>query len=147
MPYTTIYCERCGHIGFSLLDNIDEETCFTCNTKGTTKPVPNEYLDKIGDFADDLKDKFIEEVVKKSPNFSQEAFERLPEIQAQRKRQDEMLKLSSQKQSGKVICPYCQSTSVSRIGLLNRIVSVELWGLASSKIGKQWRCNDCGSEF
>ena len=46
-----------------------------------------------------------------------------------------------------IICPYCQSTRVSRIGLLSRIVSVELWGLASSKIGKQWRCDNCGSEF
>lgn len=46
-----------------------------------------------------------------------------------------------------ITCPYCQSTRVSRIGLLSRIVSVELWGLASSKIGKQWRCDNCGSEF
>lgn len=46
-----------------------------------------------------------------------------------------------------VTCPYCQSTHVSRIGFLNRMVSVELWGFASSKIGKQWHCDSCDSDF
>ena len=46
-----------------------------------------------------------------------------------------------------VTCPYCQSTRCSRISILGRIVSVEFWGLASNKLGKQWHCHDCGSNF
>ena len=46
-----------------------------------------------------------------------------------------------------ITCPYCQSTRVDRIGLLSRIASIEIWGLASNKIGKEWHCNDCGSNF
>lgn len=46
-----------------------------------------------------------------------------------------------------VICPYCQSTRCSRISILGRMVSVEFWGLASNKLGKQWHCDDCGSNF
>lgn len=46
-----------------------------------------------------------------------------------------------------VTCPYCHSTRCSRISILGRIVSVELWGLASNKLGKQWHCEDCGSNF
>lgn len=45
------------------------------------------------------------------------------------------------------ICPYCNSTNVSKIGVLNRTASVAMLGLASSKIGKQWHCNNCKSDF
>ena len=44
-------------------------------------------------------------------------------------------------------CPYCNSTNVTKIGTVNRAVSVGMFGLASKKIGKQWHCNSCGSDF
>lgn len=46
-----------------------------------------------------------------------------------------------------VTCPYCKSTNVSKISVVNRIISVELMGLSSGKIGKQWHCNGCKSDF
>ena len=46
-----------------------------------------------------------------------------------------------------IICPYCKSNKCSRISILGRVVSVEFWGLASNKLGKQWHCEDCGSNF
>lgn len=46
-----------------------------------------------------------------------------------------------------VYCPYCNSTNVTKIGTVNRAVSVGMFGLASKKIGKQWHCNSCGSDF
>lgn len=50
--------------------------------------------------------------------------------------------------SGKrVVCPYCKSTNTEKIGTLNRAVSVSLVGVASSKLGKQWHCNNCKSDF
>lgn len=46
-----------------------------------------------------------------------------------------------------VKCPYCSSTNTSKISVMNRVVSTGLFGLASKKIGKQWHCNKCGSDF
>ena len=47
----------------------------------------------------------------------------------------------------KVKCPYCNSLNVTKIGTLDRMVSTGFLGLASSKVGKQWHCNDCKSDF
>lgn len=41
-------------------------------------------------------------------------------------------------------CPACDSDYYERISTLNRMISVELVGLASSKIGKQYKCKKCG---
>lgn len=41
-------------------------------------------------------------------------------------------------------CPVCGSTAVSNISTLNRATSVALVGLASDKIGKQYKCHNCG---
>jgi len=49
--------------------------------------------------------------------------------------------------SGGVSCTYCGSNSVRKIGAVSRMVSGSLFGLGSSKIGKQWHCNSCGSDF
>jgi len=47
----------------------------------------------------------------------------------------------------RVTCPYCHSTNCTKISGLNRAVSIGFWGLMSKKIGKQWHCNGCGSDF
>ena len=44
-------------------------------------------------------------------------------------------------------CPSCGSTNTSKIGTLNRMVSTSLFGLASSKIGKTHKCNNCGTTW
>ena len=44
-------------------------------------------------------------------------------------------------------CTYCGSSNIRKIGLLNRAISTELWGLGSKKIGKQYHCNKCGADF
>jgi len=42
------------------------------------------------------------------------------------------------------VCPICQTKdNVRRIGTLRRSISVVTWGLASSKIGKQYECTRC----
>ena len=40
-------------------------------------------------------------------------------------------------------CPICNSRNVKRISNTSRAISVELMGLASSKIAKQYQCKDC----
>lgn len=40
-------------------------------------------------------------------------------------------------------CPHCGSTNIERISTLDRAISVEMVGLASGKIGKQYKCKNC----
>ena len=47
----------------------------------------------------------------------------------------------------RVVCPYCKSTDTEKISTVSRAVSVSLVGVASGKIGKQWHCKQCGSNF
>lgn len=47
----------------------------------------------------------------------------------------------------KVECPYCKSSDTKKVGLISRGFSIGLFGLGSSKIGKQWHCNNCNSDF
>ena len=44
-------------------------------------------------------------------------------------------------------CPYCHSMNTSKIGTVSRMTSTAMFGLASKKIGKQWHCNNCKSDF
>lgn len=148
MAYIATYCEKCGHTGFSFSNKIETDTCFICRTQGLLKPIPDKYLDYAGTALNsELEKEFMEEVVKKSPNFNQESYDRGEIAIADRKRQDSMPKISSTGKSNSVTCPYCKSTNVSKISTLGRSVSVGLFGLGSSKIGKQWHCNGCKSDF
>lgn len=44
-------------------------------------------------------------------------------------------------------CPYCGSTKLKKIGIGSRMLSIGTLGLAGSKIGKQWHCKSCNSNF
>lgn len=44
-------------------------------------------------------------------------------------------------------CPSCGSGNISQIGVINRVVSTTMLGLASSKIGKTHKCNNCGTTW
>ncbi len=46
-----------------------------------------------------------------------------------------------------VECPYCHTDDVKKISTADRMVSTGLFGMASKKLGKQWHCNKCGSDF
>ena len=44
-------------------------------------------------------------------------------------------------------CPTCGSTNVKHISTLNRAVSIGVFGLFSSKIGKNYECLDCKAKW
>ncbi len=46
-----------------------------------------------------------------------------------------------------ITCPYCKSNNVKKITVISRAVSIGVAGAASGKIGKQWHCNSCESDF
>ena len=52
-----------------------------------------------------------------------------------------------EKQSNIPKCPTCGSTNVKHISTLNRAVSIGVFGLFSSKIGKNYECLDCKAKW
>lgn len=44
-------------------------------------------------------------------------------------------------------CPYCNSTNTKKISTLSRMGSFATFGFAGKKVGKQWHCNNCKSDF
>lgn len=57
------------------------------------------------------------------------------------------LQKEKEKRASAVICPYCNSDNTKKISTGRRLFSVRAFGLASSKVGKQWHCNRCKSDF
>ena len=142
------YCKKCGRV---VEINTQDITCDCC--KSTVFPVPEKYwLDGL-DFliSNESKALLIEELVKTSPEFDQYLFDHRDEILAKQSAEFDAKmahgKAILEEQGRRVTCSYCGSSNVKKIGLLNRAVSTELWGLGSKKIGKQWHCNNCGSDF
>lgn len=46
-----------------------------------------------------------------------------------------------------VKCLYCHSTNTKKITTTGRMMSIGIFGFASKKMGKQWHCNSCNSDF
>lgn len=45
-------------------------------------------------------------------------------------------------------CPYCHSKNTKKISGLSKAGSVAMFGIfAMEKVGKQWHCNNCKSDF
>lgn len=145
------FCNKCGNI--TLGNKYLEEKCSIC---GKVKiPVPLNYIQEneilTDKELDDKKNIIIEELVKTSPEFDQYLFDHRDEILAK-----QSAEFNAKMEHGKAIleegsrtlkCTYCGSTNIRKIGLLNRAISIELWGLGSKKIGKQFHCNNCGADF
>lgn len=49
---------------------------------------------------------------------------------------------------GNAECPYCHSKNTKKISGLSKAGSVAMFGVfAMGKVGKQWHCNNCKSDF
>ena len=158
---TLMYCKKCGRI---ILNTLSEESykCDCC--KSLTYKVPEEYLDMSLPFMlkDDkeTKHKLYEELVKPSSEFDQYLFDHREEILVKQNAEfNQKMAIGNAIRNGAkpeealkgnfnvAKCPSCGSTNISKIGLVNRAVSVGVFGLASSKIGKTHKCNSCGTTW
>ncbi|MBS5080493.1 MAG: hypothetical protein KH031_10110 [Clostridiales bacterium] len=90
----------------------------------------------------------LENVIKKSPKFSQYALEkRLVDQEAYNKKSIKQARSGNYNSTPKVSCPFCKSLNTDKISTASRIASVGMLGLFSKKLGKQWHCNNCNSDF
>lgn len=146
-------CKSCGAISFN-----KEDICPVCNIPLIT--VPFFTGRKIDNLGGEDRDKYIEEItgqklnpimVQKRKDYLKKIYKEQKEILQKRIRKSEESRINEYQQKylaeHNIHCPYCNSTNVTKIGTVNRAVSVGMFGLASKKIGKQWHCNNCGSDF
>lgn len=155
------YCPKCGNIHF--LSDSENKKCIICGSKMLETPheynLSQTYIDKIMDLGwksnkylfEQNEQRLFDEVISKSPEFDINLYNNKDSILQQKQQQQEESinrgKSILEEQSKRVKCTYCGSTNVKKIGLLNRAISTELWGLGSKKIGKQFHCNSCGADF
>ena len=158
-----MYCKKCGRVVIEYDDN-KMHKCDICGNN--ICPVPEKYLlvykGKLYDnnLDDSKKDQFIEDCIKSSPEFDPELYNKKDAVIAKRwsgyKKSEAISDAIAQgadpktafKTAGNIPhCPICGSAKLSKISTLNRAVSVSLFGIFSKKIGKQWHCNQCGTDF
>ena len=141
------YCKKFGRI----IQNTWGEDNLKCDCcQCIIHPVPSEFLDNDLDcfFKDDkTEQQFIDEYIKTSPEFDQYLFDHRDEVIEEKSRPIKAALEKGKGTSNTPKCPICGSTNISKIGTINRAVSVGLLGLASSKIGKTHKCNKCGSTW
>ena len=80
--------------------------------------------------------------------FTQQEKERQENIrQTQQEARNNAITKTNNTQSNTPKCPTCGSTNVKHISTLNRAVSIGVFGLFSSKIGKNYECLNCKAKW
>lgn len=155
------YCKKCGRIMSY------DDTCDFCHSK--MYEVPKEYLEKNDLMCKAGKEEFLDEFVRPFPEFDVNLHNQLPQFFADRNKWIEKqtiitdslnkgydmrtaLKHVKDAEEGRpskpeVECPYCHSCNTTKISGASRWLSVGLFGIGSKKVGKQWHCKSCGSDF
>ena len=146
------YCDKCGWIWIGDDYNQKDTFCEICHNK--LKIVPDKYFENPNFkilLTKKMEQKLLEELVFTSPNFDQYYFDNAINIKGQQDAAYNAMmahgKAVLEEKSRVPKCPSCGSTNVSKISVVNRMVSTGLFGLASSKIGKTHKCNNCGSTW
>lgn len=135
------YCEKCGGTGV-----LDFDVCVQCGSHNSYKPVPDEY---VNDYAikDNLKEQFVEKIVKSSPNFDQKCWDRREAFKEIQKHNEELLKNDKVKQANIPKCPTCSSINLKKITVTSKAMNTALFGLFGTKRHKTFHCNNCGYEW
>lgn len=126
--YQGIYCPRCLESRPKLHEY---EKCWLCKVK-MIDSTQGTFLETFhyGDNHPELKN---------SPDFDEKAY--------QRRINWVPVEYGTAKLNNAMKCPSCGSTNISKIGAINRMVSVGIFGLASGKIGKTYQCKKCGTTW
>lgn len=163
------YCKKCGRIIYLIFED-EKKICDCCNSK--VYLVPENFLESEYSVKKELKQQFLEEYVKTSPEFDQYFFEHREEMLAQKSSdyganyvakmevgrallegrqvsREEILagKLDESRSHPIVACPYCHSIHTTKISAISKAFDTGLLGIFGTRRYKQWHCKDCGSDF
>lgn len=141
------YCKKCGRIVQEEYNSL-EQKCDYCNNN--LEYIPQQFLIGKRGIAinDELKDQFINDYIKSSPEFNQYLFEHREEDMFN-KRMSDRAKLAHgasilEEQNRVPKCPTCGSTNVRRMSGVERGASIAAFGIFSKKINKTFKCGNCG---
>ena len=124
------------------------QICDYCRSK--IFPVPDEFLyeDLKILMKKDLKQQFIDEYIKSSPEFDPYLFEHREEDMFNKRMSDRAKmahgKAILEEKSRVPKCPTCQSTNIRKMSGVERGVSIYTFGIFSKKINKTFKCQNCG---
>ena len=125
-----------------------EKPCDYCNN--SLKIVPKEFTASgLGTcLEDDLKQQFIDEYIKSSPEIDQYLFDHRDEDLFNRRMENkaklEHGKQILEEQARLPECPTCHSRNVQPISGIERGASIIGLGIFSKKINKSYKCKHCG---
>ena len=137
------YCRRCGRIVMKDA-GLPCDYCYYTLSAVPKKFWENENLPLINR---KLEEQFINEYIKSSREFDQSLFDRRDaDLEEYRNQMLDVIREAKEGSAGPK-CPSCGSSNISKIGTVNRLISTSIFGLASSKIGKTHKCNNCGSTW
>lgn len=144
------YCKKCGRIVQEEYNN-SEQKCDYCNND--LEYIPKQFLIGKRGIAinDELKDQFINEYIKSSPEFDQYLFEHREEDMFN-KRISDRAKLAHgasilEEQSRVPKCPTCGSLNVEKISTGKKIFGGAMFGLFSSDVRNTMHCKNCGAKW
>ncbi len=134
-------CPKCGRFCSS------KEKCPDCNTEMIDCHCTNEESYRMIDNGTikQWDQQMREKYVIGSPEFDEVLYNK--RVQKEKAEADYFASYPRRPSEPKITCPYCKSTNTKKIGIVSRSVSAGLFGLGSKKIGKQWHCNNCNSDF
>lgn len=148
------YCKKCGRI---VQKNAKSNMlCDYCTNE--VLPIPDEYLGGKSKLfiKDELKEQFINEYIKSSPEFDQYLFEHREQDLYNRRRENEakiahgkaILEGKDKGNKFDIECPYCHATNVKKITNTSKAVHTAVFGIFSiGRNSKNYHCNKCGADF
>lgn len=144
------YCKKCGRMVQRSSKQLDKP-CDYCNN--LLMPVPDEFLDGKSKLfiKKELKDQFINEYIKSSPEFDQYLFEHREEDMFN-KRISDRAKLAHgasilEEKSRVPKCPTCGSLKVEKISAGKKVLGGTMFGLFSSDVRNTMHCKNCGYKW
>lgn len=140
------FCYSCGYIRGYRPDNQHEKNCPVCNAE-----MVDTRLDAFafGHMSDAEVDEYRKVLLgdKVIPHeLEVKRVEYIWNRRARIKQEHANMRRETGEQSQTIQCPYCNSTNTTKIGTTSRMFSTLMLGLGG-KVGKQWHCRDCNSDF
>ena len=141
-------CPVCGDGYTNHVASQHGYTCKYCNNELTRANINmHQYLELCVD------DKNSEENTKLladkygNNQFSEEKYHHRIYMEKQEIKSTHQHQSIQQQHITQATCPYCKSTNTKKISAASRAGSILGFGLFSKKLGKEWHCNNCNSDF
>ena len=151
----TFICPKCGSFS-TATDVVATIQCDFCGTpmfqtsESTTTTISNTSWPKTEDEIDSYIYSLLEKC-NKIEEYDTEAHQiykqKLRERVMARRKQQSNQQSPAPASTNQPHCPVCQSTNIEKIGMFKRMLSTNMFGIASKKIGKQFHCKNCGYDF